>query len=95
MPFPCAMLTSFQLCPMLDGPVPHVGGVIVESTCDNVIAGILPAASMLSTAICIGPPATVLDGSPTFIADFMPVAVMLSTTDHGGEVLEGLPTMLI
>ena len=95
MPFPCAMLTSFQLCPFFDGPIPHVGGVIVESTCDNVIAGVLPAASMLSTAICIGPPATVIDGSPTFIADFLPVAVMLSTTDHGGEVMEGMPTMLV
>ena len=95
MPFPCAMLTSFQLCPMLDGPIPHVGGVIVESTCDNIIAGILPAADMTSMAICIGPPANVVDGSPSFIADCLPIAVMLAETDHGGMVLEGFPTILV
>ena len=84
-----------QMCPMCDGPVPHVGGVILETTCDNVIAGFLPAASMGAVAMCIGPPAEVVDGSPTFIADATPVAVMLSATDHGGMVLEGEPTMLV
>ena len=89
MPLPAAFLTSMQVCPMLDGPVPHVGGPILETTADNIIAGILPAATMTSTALCIGPPANVIEGSPTFIADVMPIATMTCFTDHGGTILEG------
>ncbi len=91
---PCAFLTSFQMCPMVDGPIPHVGGVILETTAVNIIVGIFPAAVIGSMAMCIGPPANVVDGSPTFLADCDPVAIMLSSTDHGGMVLEGEPTVL-
>jgi uncharacterized Zn-binding protein involved in type VI secretion len=80
---------------MFDGPVPHVGGVILETTADNIILGILPAATIGSTAMCIGPPASIVDGSPAFIADIMPVATMTSMTDHGGIILEGEPTIIV
>ena len=92
---PVAFLTSMQVCPFFDGPIPHVGGPILETTADNVITGILPAASMMSTALCIGPPANIIDGSPTFIADVLPVGFMGSSTDHGGVVVEGDPAILI
>ena len=92
---PAAFLTSMQVCPFFDGPIPHVGGPIIETTADNIIVVIFPMAAMGSTAICVGPPATVLDGSPTFIADFTPAGIMLASTDHGGVVVEGEPTMIV
>ena len=83
---------------MLDGPIPHVGGVVLETTADNILigmGGIMPAATIGSMAMCIGPPANIVDGSPSFIADCDPVAIMLSSTDHGGMVLEGEPNVLV
>ena len=95
MVMPAAFLTCMQVCPMLDGPVPHVGGVILETEADNIILGILPAATITSMAMCIGPPATILEGSPAFIADVLPVATLTAMTDHGGCVLEGEPTIIV
>ena len=95
MVMPAAFLTCMQVCPLLDGPIPHIGGPILETTADNIILGILPAATIGSVAMCIGPPAMVVDGSPAFIADVMPVATMLGETDHAGVIIEGEPTIIV
>jgi uncharacterized Zn-binding protein involved in type VI secretion len=46
MPQPAARLTDVHVCPMFNGPVPHVGGPIVGPGCPFVLIGGLPAARM-------------------------------------------------
>jgi uncharacterized Zn-binding protein involved in type VI secretion len=94
---PAAFLTCLQVCPFVNPAdfVPHVGWPILETTADNIILGVLPAAVIGSTALCIGMPATVIHGSPIFFADVLPVATTVMETDHGGIIVEGEPTVLV
>ena len=94
---PAAFLTCAQVCPFINpaDEVPHVGGVLVETTADNIIVGVLPAAVIGSTGVCVGAPPTVVDGSPTVLADMIPVTTIGMETDHGGVIVEGEPTLLM
>ncbi len=63
---PAATLTSMHVCPMLTGPVPHVGGpVILGST--GVFLGKMPAARMGDMAVCVGPPDSIVLGCMTVL----------------------------
>ena len=94
MTMPAARMTDMHVCPMCNGPVPHVGGPIVLGA-PNVLIGNMPAARVGDMCTCVGPPDTIAMRSITVLAGGKPAARMGSLTSHGGTVVAGFPTVLI
>lgn len=95
---PAARLTDMHACPMQTPglpPIPHVGGPIVGPGVPTVLIGSLPAAVLGDSAVCVGPPDTVVKGSATVMIGGKPAARMGDTCAHGGSIVLGLPTVLI
>jgi len=92
---PAARLTDMHVCPMWDGPVPHVGGPVVAPGCPTVLIGGLPAARVTDMAVCCGPPDMIAQGSPTVLIGGLLAARMGDMTVHGGVIVVGDPTVLI
>lgn len=95
MGLPAARIGDMHVCPMLTGPVPHVGGPISQSSCLTVLIGKMPAAQSTSMATCVGPPDLVAMGSPTVMIGKLPAARMGDTCAHGGAIILGCPTVLV
>lgn len=95
---PAARLGDMHTCPMQDptpvGPKPHVGGPIAQGY-PTVLIGGLPAARMLDSATCAGPPDMIAMGSATVLIGNLPAARMGDPTVHGGTISAGCPTVLI
>lgn len=92
-----ARLTDMHVCPMIIPgliPIPHVGGPILIG-CPTVMIGKLPAARQGDMALCIGPPDVIAQGSATVMIGGMPAARMGDSTQHGGSILIGCPTVMI
>ncbi len=92
---PAARITDNHVCPMVTGVVPHVGGPIIPPCCPTVLIGGLPAARVGDIATCVGPPDTIVKGSATVLIGGMPAARIGDLTAHGGQIVTGLPTVLI
>lgn len=93
---PAARLTDMHVCPMFDGPKPHVGGPITTPGAPTVIIGGLPAARVGDMATCAGPPDFIAPpGAPTVLIGGRPAARMGDMTVHGGRVILGCFTVLI
>ncbi len=92
---PAARLTDLHTCPMFTGPVPHVGGPIAAPGCPTVLIGGLPAARLGDTAVCVGPPDSIVFGNPVVLIGGMPAARMGDPTAHGGVVTLGYPMVLL
>ena len=93
---PAARISDMHVCPMTSpGPVPHVGGPIAGPGAATVLIGGLPAAVAGDSAICVGPPDTLVPGSGTVMIGGAPAVRMGDGTAHGGTVVGGLPTVLI
>lgn len=92
---PCARITDLHVCPMLTGPVPHVGGPILPPGVPTVLVGGLPAAPLGNPAFCVGPPDVIVKGSATVLTGGRPQARMLDNCAHGGMIAVGLPTVLV
>lgn len=58
--------SDFHACPLANGPVPHVGGVVAAGSATVLING-MPAARMGDTITENGPPNTITGGSSTVI----------------------------
>ncbi|MCW5768005.1 MAG: PAAR domain-containing protein [Phycisphaeraceae bacterium] len=95
MGMPAARISDMHVCPMFDGPKPHVGGPILPPGCPNVLIGGLPAARASDMAVCVGPPDVIAKGSGTVLIGGMPAARMGDTTAHGGTIILGCFTVLI
>ena len=54
-----------HVCPMFDGPKPHVGGPIIGPPITNVIIMGAPAARMGDLCTCASAPAIIVMGCPT------------------------------
>ncbi|WP_115717334.1 PAAR domain-containing protein [Gallaecimonas mangrovi] len=91
---PAATITHMHVCPKTTGTVPHVGGPIVTGS-GNVLIGSLPAARVGDTLVCVGPPDKVKSGSGTVLINGKKAARMGDSTDHGGAIVVGNPTVLI
>jgi len=76
-------------------PIPHVGGPILGPGCLTVLIGGLPAARVGDMAVCVGPPDSIAMGSATVKIGEMPAARMGDTTEHGGTITLGAPTVMI
>ena len=61
---PAARLGDLHVCPMLTPavpPIPHVGGPILIGI-PTVLIGNMPAATLGSQCMCVGPPDVVIKG---------------------------------
>lgn len=92
---PAARLTDMHTCPMLDGPVPHVGGPIAGPGCPTVLIANLPAARVGDSAVCVGPPDSIVKGSSTVLIGNKPAARLGDSTAHGGVIILGCSTVLV
>jgi uncharacterized Zn-binding protein involved in type VI secretion len=55
-------LSDFHICPLFDGPKPHVGGTVTAAS-QTVLIGGLPAARMGDRIIEAGPPNSIATGA--------------------------------
>lgn len=94
MPF-AARVSDMHVCPMTDGPKPHVGGPVAPPGVPDVLIGGLPAAVVGGVCICTGPPDTIVAGSATVLIGGRPAARMGDSTAHGGTIVMGCPTVVI
>jgi uncharacterized Zn-binding protein involved in type VI secretion len=94
MGMPASRITDMHVCPMFTGPVPHVGGPIIMGS-PTVLTGMLPQARVTDQAICVGPPDIIVKGSMTVLVNNLPAARIGDMTAHGGNIILGLPTVLI
>lgn len=92
---PASRITDMHVCPMLTGPVPHVGGPILPPGAVQVLIGFLPAARATDMCVCVGPPDTIVKGSATVLIGGLPAARMGDTTAHGGSIVLGCPQVMI
>ena len=95
MGMPAARITDMHVCPMVTGVVPHVGGPIVVPGAPTVLISMLPAATVTSTCVCVGPPDLVALGSFTVLLSGKPAARLGDMTAHGGTIVLGAFTVLI
>jgi len=56
--------SDFHVCPLSDGPKPHVGGVVAVGSMTVMIGG-LPAARQGDMVVEVGPPDSIAMGAPT------------------------------
>jgi len=96
MSLPAARVTDMHVCPKIEpGPIPHVGGPIVSPGAPTVLIAFMPAATVGSQAICVGPPDQIIKGSMSVLLSGKPAARMTDSCAHGGLVVSGAPTVLI
>lgn len=90
-----ARLTDLHTCPLLNGPVPHVGGPVVGPGVPTVFIGGQPAAVVGDLLVCVGPPDSIVKGSGTVFIGGRPAARQGDLTAHGGVIVQGFPTVTI
>ncbi len=92
---PASRVGDMHVCPMVTGVVPHVGGPILPPCCPTVLIGFMPAARVGDMCVCVGPPDTIAKGSATVLIGNMMAARIGDMTVHGGNIVMGLPTVMI
>lgn len=96
---PAARITDMHVCPMqtpaVPAPIPHVGGPITGPGTPTVLVGRLPAAVLGDMCVCVGPPDSIVKGSATVMIGGKPAARLGDSTAHGGQIVLGLPTVMI
>ena len=98
MGLPAARIGDMHICPMVTPavpPIPHVGGPIAVPGAPTVLIAAMPAATVTSMCVCVGPPDLVALGSFTVLLSGMPAARMSDMTAHGGMIAIGAPTVLV
>jgi uncharacterized Zn-binding protein involved in type VI secretion len=94
-----ARITDMHVCPMqtpaFPVPIPHVGGPIIGPGVPTVLIGMLPAAVVSDSCVCVGPPDSIAMGSTTVMIGGKPAARMGDTCAHGGSIAIGCPTVMI
>lgn len=95
---PASRVTDMHVCPMVTPglpPIPHVGGPILPPCAPTVLTGMLPQARVTDMCTCVGPPDTIVKGSATVLVNMLPAARIGDLTAHGGNIVLGLPTVII
>lgn len=93
---PAARIGDMHICPMSDGPKPHVGGSVVGPGVPTVLIGSMPAAVMGDMCTCVSPaPDTIVLGSMGVLIGGKPAARLGDMTAHGGMITIGCVTVLI
>jgi uncharacterized Zn-binding protein involved in type VI secretion len=94
MPAPAARRSDSHTCPLFNGNQPHVGGLITSGF-PTVLIGGMPAARLLDSCVCAGPPNAAAAGSATVLIGGLPAARKGDKTAHGGVITTGFPNVLI
>ena len=94
MPF-AARVGDLHVCPLINVLQPHVGGPISGPGVPTVLIGGMPAATVMTPAVCAGPPDAIAMASATVWIGGMPAARMGDQCLHGGIIAAGFPTVLI
>lgn len=84
-----------HVCPMFEGPKPHIGGPILPSGCPTVLIGNFPAARVGDKATCVGPPDTISQGESTVLIGNQDAARVGDPTVHCGMIVSGWLTVWI
>lgn len=92
---PAARVGDMHTCPMITGPIPHIGGPILPPGIPTVLIGGMPAATATGLAMCTGAPDFIIKGSATVLIGGMPAARMGDQTAHGGVIALGCMTVQI
>ncbi len=92
---PAARVGDMHVCPMFDGPKPHVGGPVLPAGVPTVLIGGMPAATVGTMCACASAPDVIVKGSFTVLIGGRPAARMGDMTAHGGTIVVGCPTVLI
>ena len=92
---PAARVTDKHICPLSNGPAPHVGGPLLGPGVPTVLIGGLPAAVMGDSALCSGPPDSLVAGSGSVLIAGKPAARLGDNTAHGGSIVSGDMSVLI
>ena len=90
-----ARVGDMHVCPMSDGPKPHVGGPVMPPGTATVLIGGMPAAVVGGICTCSGPPDSIAAGSATVLIGGQPAARMGDSTAHGGSIVVGCATVMI
>ena len=91
-----ARVGDMHICPMSDGPKPHVGGLVMPPGTATVFIGGFPAATMGDMCVCVSPaPDSIIKGSATVMIGNKPAARQGDQTAHGGTISIGCPTVII
>ena len=92
---PAARIGDHHICPMFDGPKPHVGGPILPPCMPTVLVGSKPAARLGDLLTCVSPaPDTIVEGCFTILIGGKPASTILHSTAHGGKIMLGEFTVL-
>ncbi|XXS72216.1 PAAR domain-containing protein [Sorangium sp. So ce131] len=86
---PAARVGDKHLCPVTDGPKPHVGGPILPPGALTVTIGFMPAAREGDMAFCVGKPDKITLGEPTVRICGRSAARVGDMTEHGGKITVG------
>ena len=99
---PALRASDMVVCPLMDGPKPHVGGAITPAaTVQTVLIGGLPAAvanAVPGGIVCASPaPNGIAMGSMTVLIGGFPAARLGDLSMHGTPIVPGpgLPTVVI
>jgi len=88
-----ARVTDNHVCPMWDGPKPHVGGPIIMGAW-TVLVGFMPQSRISDMCLCAGPPDMIAKGEPTVLVGMSGGmggmgAMMGAAMGALGKVMEG------
>lgn len=92
---PAARVGDMHECTSMTGTVPHDGGPLIGPGAPTVLIGQMPAACVGDSAVCVGPPDSLTQGSETVLVEGKPLVRMGDPTEHGGEVVMGCPTVIV
>ncbi|MFS2185912.1 PAAR domain-containing protein [Mucilaginibacter sp. Mucisp84] len=90
-----ARIGDMHVCPMFNGPSPHVGGPVIGPGIPTVLIGGMPAVCVGDMCTCAGPHDSIIMGSATVLIGGKPAARMGDSTAHGGSIVLGCPTVII
>lgn len=75
---------DMRVCPKKEGNIPHVGGPIGPAALVSTVEiNGLPAAVVGDSAVCVGPPDSIVIGIPTVEIGGKQAADSAAKTDHG------------
>ncbi|MRG59581.1 type VI secretion protein [Agromyces sp. CFH 90414] len=98
---PALRAGDMAVCPLADGPKPHVGGPITPAAAvPTVLIVGMPAAvanNIPGGIVCVGPPNGIAQGSATVLIGGFPAARLADLSMHGSPIVPGpgAPTVII
>ncbi len=80
---------------MSSGTTPHVGGPILGPGALGVSINEKYVALVGDLCTCCGPPDSIVQGAAGVLINGVPIALQGSLTAHGGQVVEGVPGVMV